>query len=105
MADKIYLNGSGKEVKFSNGGSIINCYIDLDDAKEKGLLRKTKNGKNIVVFSLAERREESEYGDTHYLFHKPYEAGESERKKKVAKVKEAPSKSKSNDEDIDDLPF
>lgn len=104
MAEKIYLNGSGKEVKFSNGGSIINCYIDLDDAKEKGLIRKTKAGKNIVVFSLAERREESEYGDTHYLFHKPYEPKESERTKKVAKTKESSSK-KAEDDGMDDLPF
>ena len=99
MADKIYLNGGGKEIKFSNGGSIIDCYIDLDDAKEKDLLRKTKAGKNIVVFTLAERREASEWGDTHYFYHKPYEP--------VGKSKPTKSK-KSNledDEDTDDLPF
>lgn len=102
MADKIYLNGGGKEIKFSNGGSIIDCYIDLDDAKEKGLLKKTKSGKNIVVFTLAERREESEWGDTHYFFHKPYEPTTGGGKAKPAKAKKSKLE---DDEDTDDLPF
>lgn len=103
MAEKTYINGGAKGITFDNGGTIINCYIDLDDAKEKGLITKTQSGKNIIAFTLAERREPSQFGDTHYMYNKPYDKDKGgSAKTKVAKTKSAPSKDDSGE---DELPF
>ena len=98
---KTYLNGSAKEVVFNDGGSLINVWIDLDDAKEKGLIKKTKTGKNGIAMTIAKRSEEGKYGDTHYMYYKEMDGGGS--KKPVAK--KATPKTVSNDEPTDDLPF
>lgn len=71
MAEKQYLSGNAKEVVFQDGNSLMNVYIDLDDAKEKGLIFKTKSGKNGLAFTIARKSTVGEYGDTHYLYHKP----------------------------------
>lgn len=73
MAEKKYLKGNGKEVVFEDGSSIVNVWIDLDDAKEQGLITKTKSGKNGISFTVAKRSKPSEYGDTHYLYNKAYD--------------------------------
>lgn len=100
--EKIYVSGGGKEVKFSNGGSLINVYIDVDDAKEKGLLTTSKSGKRYLSFTIAERREENDYGDTHYIFVSKKNDGSS----KSAPAKAAPAKSAPKKKDDDDeLPF
>lgn len=101
MADKKYLSGNGKEVVFQDGGSVINVYIDLDDAREKGLIFKNKNKKDAIAFTIAKKREVGEYGDTHYLYHN--ERGSSKPAPvKAAPVREAPSKPS---KPSDDLPF
>lgn len=102
MADKKYLSGSGKEVVFSDGNSVINVYIDLDDAKEKGLIFKTAKGKNGLAFTMAKKSEVGEYGDTHYLYHK--EKGSSSGVAKKPEIKK-PQATQPKQQDTDDLPF
>lgn len=96
--EKIYVNGGGKEIEFSNGGSLINVYVDVDDAKEKGLIVTSKSGKRYLSFTLAKRREENDYGDTHYIFTQKKDGAPS------ATVKSVPAKSSKKKEE-DDLPF
>lgn len=106
MADKKYLSGNGKEVVFEDGGSVINVYIDLDDAKEKGLIFKTKNNKNGLAFTLARKSEVGEYGDTHYMYHKERSGKTSSPVKKASVGKAVVN---GNDQKAskpsDDLPF
>lgn len=105
MADKKYLNGNGKEVIFSDGNSLINVYIDLDDAKEKGLIFKTKQGRNGLAFTLARKSEPGEYGDTHYLYHKD-KGSASAPVKKVTKTVTKPDTGQAKETSpSDDLPF
>lgn len=94
--EKIYVNGGGKEIEFSNGGSLINVYVDVDDAKEKGLIVTSKSGKRYLSFTLAKRREENDYGDTHYIF------TQKKDDQPKASAKSIPAKSKKAE---DDLPF
>lgn len=103
MAEKQYLSGNGKEVVFSDGNSLINVYIDLDDAKEKGLIFKTKNGKNAIAFTMAKKSTVGEYGDTHYLYHKPSGGGSTTAARTV--VAKPAAKAAPKDEPSDDLPF
>src|SRR3990172_820447 len=66
---KIWAKGGGVTKNFDNGGSVLNVYIDIDDAMERGFVRKSKQGgKNILSFIMSERQEPSEYGDTHSLY-------------------------------------
>lgn len=104
MAEKKYLSGSGKEITFDDGNSIINIYIDLDDAKEKGLIFKTPKGKNGLAFTLAKKSEVGEYGDTHYMYHKDRAASSSGAKKAVVKTA-APTAKAPSQSSSDDLPF
>lgn len=100
-SEKKYVNGGGKEITFNDGGSLINVYVDLTNASEQGAIRESKSGKKFLSFTLAKRREESEYGDTHYLYIKELGGGGA------AKTKTAGAKPKvSLDEDKgDNLPF
>jgi len=71
--EKKYVNGSAKEIVFKDGNSILSVWIDLDDARAKGLVSKTKSGKEGISFTIAKRDEEGKYGDTHYMYHKEYD--------------------------------
>lgn len=65
---KIWAKGGGVTKNFDNGGSVLNIYIDIDDAIEKGFVRDSKQGKRILSVIVSERAEASEYGDTHSLY-------------------------------------
>lgn len=56
--------GNGRAFKFSNGGSSINCSV-ADEDLDKFPRRKDKNGKLWVDFSVLEKREADQWGNTH----------------------------------------
>ena len=64
--DKIYV-GSGKEKKFSNGGSLISVTLNLDDLireyNNHGFM--TNKGNRAIKITVGTRREVGQYGDTH----------------------------------------
>jgi len=66
MENKIYC-GSGKEITFQTGGSIIIITIDIDTLqrffKEHGFT--TQQGKKKMKFNVSTRRETDQYGNTH----------------------------------------
>ena len=63
MADKTYINKCWiREKKFDNGGSVLNCGFYVDELKEHA----DENG--WVNMTIAERREPSEKGYTHYAY-------------------------------------
>lgn len=97
--EKVYVNGGGKKIEFSNGGSIIDVYIDVEDAKEKGLITTSKAGKKYLSFKLGERRDEDNYGNTHYIFVNQPQSGAGTPAPKAAPAKASKRK------DDDDLPF
>ena len=105
MAEKIYLGGGGKEVTFQDGGSLINIYIDVDDAEKNGFVKKSKKGVKYLSFTLAKRREPTEFGDTHYVYGTNFDKdGGSKSRSKPAKA--SGSRKRSFDDDGDnDLPF
>ena len=64
--NKIYC-GSAKEKTFSDGGSILNVSLNLDDIEnafgEYGFT--TQAGKRIIKVKIGKRRSEGAYGETH----------------------------------------
>ena len=61
MADKVFINAFIKKVEFNNGGSVINCAINVKDlsqyADEKGYAR-------VVIKT---KKETDKYWCTHYM--------------------------------------
>lgn len=96
--EKIYLSG-GATQKDLQYGPIYNVSLDLDDAEEKGAIRevKTKDGKTkrYLNFTLSERKEPTEWGQTHTAFLNVA----SEEKAKPASTSKAKKKNE------DELPF
>jgi hypothetical protein len=70
MSDKIYV-GSGKEVFFNDGNSIVSVSIDLEAlyaASKAGHGFQSKNtGKKYIKLNLSTRRETGKFGETHSL--------------------------------------
>ena len=65
---KTYINKCAiKEYKFQDGGSVLNCAFGVDELKEHA----DDNGwVNIII---AERREPSDKGNTHYAYKDEFE--------------------------------
>lgn len=105
--NKQYLKGSAREIVFNDGGSLINVWIDLDDLSEKNLVKTTKSGRKGVAFTISKRREEGEYGDTHYMYVQEREEGGSSGAKttSVKKASVARPSSPSRGNTSDELPF
>ena len=78
---KEWISGSGKEIKFSNGGSVINISIP-EEAFQKIKTFKTQKGDVWRTFSVAEKKEVGKYGDTHSLYCSIKEGEESSSKAK-----------------------
>ena len=84
--EKNYLASSIKEVT-TQYGKLFNCAMKLDDLK--GIEKR-----GWVHFNVAERKQPSEKGATHYAFENTYEPKQKDNEKvAVSKAKE------------DDLPF
>lgn len=62
MADKKYLRGSAKQVSFNNGGSIINLSFNIKE------LIDLAGGGDWINITVADRRQEDKYGNTHYCY-------------------------------------
>ena len=71
MAEKHYV-GNGREKIFDNGGSVINIFIKTDELKK---CQQHKGGFRLVV---GKRREEDQYGNTHYVAEDTYQKKESD---------------------------
>ncbi len=66
MQEKNYLNGiTIKEKKFDNGGTILNCWVRIDDFI-KELHKISKDGSANIVIS--ERKTPSEKGVSHSVY-------------------------------------
>lgn len=65
MAEKKYV-GSGKEKVFNDGGSIVNISLKASDLK--GLV----NEKGYIRLTVAKRKEEDKYGNTHTVYDDGY---------------------------------
>lgn len=102
--EKIYLNGGGKEFKFDNGGSVMNIYVDIDDAMKKGAVSTSKAGKRYLNLTISENREVTEFGDTHHLYFRDWKS-KSDSGKSSGKPKGKAGKKTSLDDDEDELPF
>lgn len=100
--NKQYLKGSVKEIVFQDGGSLMNVWLDLDDLKEKGLTKTTKSGRTGVAFTISRRREEGEYGDTHYMYVQEMDSSGGAKK---ASVRKANPSSGGQEKSTDELPF
>jgi hypothetical protein len=67
MADeKIYI-GSGKERKFDNGGSVINCSICLDDLKKyhEQFGSTSEKGRHFLNIKIVQKKQIDQYGKSH----------------------------------------
>ena len=66
---KIFI-GTGKKKEFSNGGSIINASICIDDLLQHVNEFQTVsngNGKKYLRLNIGSRKEADNYGNTHYI--------------------------------------
>jgi hypothetical protein len=93
MTEKEYLISSIRKKEFSNGGSVLNCSFKLDD------LEKYANDGGWINLTIAERREVSDKGATHYAYNNDYEPKKQEDKTYA----ETPSPKQTPP--VDDLPF
>ena len=77
--------GNGKEVKFDDGGSIVNFSLGLDKIKDHVY---EYDGKKYVNLTMCKNRDgANEYGKTHYVkinTFKPEPQSESKDKKEEA---------------------
>jgi hypothetical protein len=71
MNEKIYMPLQCKEVKFNDGGSLINISGRADAVIE--FVTKHKNDRGYINLVLAKRRENGKYGETHNVTLSTYE--------------------------------
>ena len=66
--EKIYI-GTAKKKEFDDGGSIINIMLSLDGMGEhfKNYGFITDKGMHKIKLIVSERREEDQFGNTHYV--------------------------------------
>jgi hypothetical protein len=107
---KHYVKGSAKEITFSDGNSLFNISINLEDAKAQGAINKftAKDGTvtNYLNISLAKRQEPAEWGDTHYVYYSEVVDDAKAGKSKSAKSGKPKKKlDLDDDDDGDELPF
>lgn len=88
--EKIYV-GSGKEITFKDGGSIIKINISPDDLVK---LNNAKSKGGWVNLELHKRKAPSEKGQTHYLCVDTWKPEATNTKSNSAPVNES-----------DDIPF
>ena len=89
MAENIFC-GSGREVSFDNGSSIVYVTLNLAELKEHIY---DYNGKKYVNLTVGARKEPDQFGKTHYV------------KINTFKPEEKKAKSEKVAEPKDDLPF
>jgi len=66
---KIFI-GSGKKKEFSNGGSIINASICIDDLLQQVnefATQSTGNGKKYIKLKIGSRKQADNFGNTHFI--------------------------------------
>jgi hypothetical protein len=98
---KNYVKGSAKEVKFSNGGTLINLDLKIEGKLfgSKGEIIPNKAGYAKITLSQLDKPDD--YGNTHSIYEnefKPVRGTTSEPALATTKPKAKPSKE-------DDLPF
>jgi len=72
MKEKNYVASSIKQKTFDNGGSVLNAAFKVDDLKKN-------SKKGWVNITIAERREPSEKGATHYAYVNEFEPKKKEQ--------------------------
>lgn len=73
---KIYVRGSAREVEFSNGGSLVNFSIDLNDPVLRQHAKEGKNGALWVQLTQSKKREIDQYKNSHATYINTYEKPE-----------------------------
>jgi len=81
MSEKSYLKGSAKEIT-TEYGTLLSVSLNIDDLKQYA------NDKGWINFTITQRRETDQYGNTHTCYYKPYEP-----------------KNKKEEINVDDIPF
>ena len=77
MAENIFC-GSGREVSFDNGSSIVNVTLNLAELKEHIY---DYNGKKYVNLTVGARKEPDQFGKTHYVKINTFKPEEKKAKK------------------------
>lgn len=95
---KNFIKGSAREVEFSNGGSVLNISLNMQQLQE---LEQTKGYVNLTISA---RREADQYGNTHMIYENTFKPKEGAASAPAAK-KPAAKKSAPAGDDGDDLPF
>ena len=93
--DRKFIAGSGRIYIFDDGGSVINCFLKLDDLKACPVTPK-----GYIRIVLAEKPEPDQFGNTHYAYQDDFVP------KEVTKTeKSPPPETNPADNETDDLPF
>ena len=103
MQQKNYLRSAIKKFTFDNGETILNCSFKLED-----LQKIAKNG--WIRLKIAERKNPSEKGFTHYAYEDPYVPAGQPIYNKTPRpaqqpTQEEPPLSQQDDIDINEIPF
>lgn len=72
MTEKIYVpKASAKEVKFSNGGSMLKLSFKAEDVM--AFIRQHTNAKGYINLNISPRRDVGKYGETHSVYLDTYQ--------------------------------
>lgn len=82
---KNYIRGSARQVTFSDGGSVVNIDLNLEDINS---LPVSDSG--YVRITLAQRQSADQYGNTHYVYENTFVPDKT--KGKGASAPAAPTK-------------
>lgn len=93
---KNYIKGSAKEIKFDNGGTVINISLNVEQ------INALKSDNGYVKLTIAHRRGEDQYGNTHSVYENTYVPKEGGK----SSTSNGDSSTPKNDGGgTDDLPF
>lgn len=95
---KNFIKGSAREVEFSNGGSVLNISLNMQQLQE---LEQTKGYVNLTISA---RREADQYGNTHMIYENTFKPKEGAQAA-TPKAKPAAKKAAPDGDTEDDLPF
>jgi hypothetical protein len=102
-SNKTYVRGSAKEVKFQNGGYIIN--LSMNKGELNALPTKaSKSGDEFITLRIAPLRTPDKYGNTHSVYYDNWEPSKDGSKKSSAKSSSS-GKAVNASQENDDLPF
>jgi hypothetical protein len=100
---KVYAPASAKQVTFQSGKSILKLGVNVE--KFIVFLNQHKNAKGYVNFGISERKEVSQYGETHTVWLDTWQPSGAPSEPSKPRATAQPKAKPLTPEEADDVPF